>query len=536
MEQFSFIAFMPDRPGALHRAAEIIKRHKGNIDRIQYDRRIDMYTVFFEVTAVPQAYEKIRKELEKIGYLQTSLQPVAFLKFHVYLPNCPGALFDFLNYITSSGANITFLDFDERGQHPERLVVGLNIENPEMIDSLLNQLKSGYRLEILEYDTTGEKLDDTVFYLRLAQKLRSFIGSAEDTFLMRFLHDINHIAQELSNLQKDPIEVFENILKVGDFLNRTSGDNFYADVQRVRIKDDIELFCFQPPCGGNIYLFDTPSERVMIDTGYGIYYQDVVNMFQHYGLGDLNRLKRIYITHADADHCGAAGCFPVPSYLNRETFLITRETSRAYGSSSQSCILEEVYTKIINLFSRFNPPKNVVFFPETPLSGEITDKRGAFPIIARFEIGDLEFEALAGMGGHMHGEVFYLCPEEGLLFPEDAVINFRSLSPDRTEYNVLADYLMTSVNVDSKLARKERQGLLSLISEIDEKVAEKNRKCLICCGHGPISILEGGKLVEFSGSERYDARQIRYEEFEKYSVKEMRGVRFERTDSYENGS
>ena len=385
--------------------------------------------------------------------------------------------------------------------------MGLNIENPDMIDALLNQLKSRYRLEILEYDTTGEKLDDTVFYLRLAQKLRSFIGSAEDDFLMRFLHDINHIAQELSNLQKDPIEVFENILKVGDCLNRTSGDNFYADVQRIKIKDDIELFCFQPPCGGNIYLFDTPSERVMIDTGYGIYFQDVVNMLQYYGLGDLSLLKRIYITHADADHCGAAGLFPAPSYLNHKTFLITRETSRAYGSSSQDCILEEVYTKIINLFSRFTPPENIVLFPEISSSTESIEKRGSFPVVARFRIGDLEFEALEGIGGHMHGEVFYLCPDEGLLFPEDALINFRSLSPDRTEYNILADYLMTSVNVDSKLAREERKTLFSLISEIDEKLAGKGRKCLICCGHGSISVMEEGKLVEYTGSERYIAGQ-----------------------------
>jgi len=507
MEQFSFIACMPDIPGALHRAAEIITRYEGNINRIQYDRRIDTHTVFFEVTALPQAYEKIREELEKIGYLQTSLQPVAFVKFHVYLPNCPGALFDLLNDITSSKSNITFLDFDDRGQHPERLVVGLHIEDPNMIDALLNQLKSRYRLDILEYDTTGEKLDDTVFYLRLAQKLRSFIGSAEDAFLMRFLQDINHITQELSNLQKDPIEIFENILKVGEYLNRTSGDNFYADVQRVRIKDDIELFCFQPPCGGNIYLFDTPSERVMIDTGYGIYYPDLVNMLQHYELGDLSRLKRIYITHADADHCGAAGCFPVPSYLNHETFLITRETSRAYGSSNQDCILEEVYTKIINLFSRFTPPSNTVLFPEVSLSDKTIEKRGAFPVIARFRIGDMEFEALEGMGGHMHGEVFYLCPEEGLLFPEDAVINFRSLSPDRTAYNVLADYLMTSVNVDSKLAREERHALLSLISEIDEQLVGKNKKCLICCGHGSVSVMNNGKLVEYTGSERYMAGQ-----------------------------
>ncbi len=507
MEQFSFIACMPDRPGALHRAAEIITRYKGNINRIQYDRRIDRHTVFFEVTAVSQAYEKIREELEKIGYLQTSLKPVAFLKFHVYLPNCPGALFDFLNSITSSGANITFLDFDDRGQHPERLVVGLNIENTSLIDALLNQLKSRYRLDILEYDTTGEKLDDTVFYLRLAQRLRSLIGGAEDFFLMRFLHDINHIAQELSNLQKDPVEVFENILKVGECLNRTSGENFYADVQRVRIKEDMELFCFQPPCGGNIYLFDTLSERVMIDTCYGIYYQDIVNMLQHYGLGDLSRLNRIYITHADADHCGAAGFFPAPSYLNRETLLVMRETSRAYGSSNQGCILEEVYTKIINLFSRFTPPSNIMLFPDISQSDEPIEKRGSFPVIARFQIGDLNFEALEGLGGHMHGELFYLCPEEGLLFPQDAVINFKSLSPERTEYNVLADYLMTSVNVDSKLAREERNALLSLISEINEKLNEKGKKCLVCCGHGSISVLEGGKLVGYASSERYVAGQ-----------------------------
>jgi len=243
----------------------------------------------------------------------------------------------------------------------------------------------------------------------------------------------------------------------------------------------------------------------MIDAGYGIYYQDLVNMLQHYGLGDLTKLNRIYITHADADHCGAAGFFPVPSYLNRETFLITRETSRAYGSSNEGCILEEVYTKIINLFSRFTPPSNIVLFPDLPENAENLEKRGKFPVLARFKIGGLNFEALQGLGGHMHGEVFYLCPEEGLIFPEDAIINFKSLSPERTEYNVLADYLMTSVNVDSKLAREERNSLLSLIMDLDVKLAEKGKKCLICCGHGSVSVLKEGKLVECSNSQRYNA-------------------------------
>ncbi len=80
-------------------------------------------TVFFEVTAASQAYQKILEELERIGYLQKSLQPVTFLKFNVYLPNCPGALFDILDNTTSSGANITFLDFDDRGQQPEKPLI-----------------------------------------------------------------------------------------------------------------------------------------------------------------------------------------------------------------------------------------------------------------------------------------------------------------------------------------------------------------------------------------------------------------------------
>jgi len=107
----------------------------------------------------------------------------------------------------------------------------------------------------------------------------------------------------------------------------------------------------------------------------------------------------------------------------------------------------------------------------------------------------------------MHGEVFYLCPEEGLVFPQDAVINFRSLSPERTEYNVLADYLMTSVNVDSNLAREERNALISLILELDNECIKKGKKCLICCGHGSISVIENGKLVEYSNPERYLARK-----------------------------
>ena len=50
-QKFFFITRVPDEPGSLQRAASIIRKFGGNINRIHYDRRIDPSTVFFEVTA-----------------------------------------------------------------------------------------------------------------------------------------------------------------------------------------------------------------------------------------------------------------------------------------------------------------------------------------------------------------------------------------------------------------------------------------------------------------------------------------------------
>ena len=498
VNRYSFVARMPDEPGALHRAAEIIKSYSGNINRIQYDRRIDPATVFFEVTAGPETCHRLKEDLHAIGYLQETLPTLGFLKFSVYLPHKPGALFDLLTYITGAGANIAYIDFDDRRSDPGRVTISLNVEESAIVESLLDRLKSRYRLEILEYDTTGERLDDTVFYVRFAQAVRGLIGSAEDGFLLSLLHDVNHIVQELQSLGQDPREAFECILITGRTLQETTGEGFYADVQRIRISDVVEVFCFQMPGGGNIFLLCGPDEVVMIDTGYGIYHQDVVRMLQHYGLGDLRKIRRIYITHADADHCGAGGLFGAEAYMHTGSLAIIRQANRAYGSRSESSILEEVYTTIINLFSHFAPPESPALFPE-----ESIGMRSIFPILTRFRVHDLEFEVLESLGGHLHGQVYFLCLEHGIIFTADTLINFGSLDEERRRYNSLADFLVTSVNVDSDLARTERIALLELIADLDKVLIQSGRRCLVACGHGAISVLSGGRLEAAGPIERY---------------------------------
>jgi glyoxylase-like metal-dependent hydrolase (beta-lactamase superfamily II)/ACT domain-containing protein len=498
--RYSFIARVPDKPGSLHKAAEIVKLYGGNINRIQFDRRIDPFLVFFELTTGEEDYREIIRDLGELGYLQTSLKPLSFLKMFVYLPHCPGALFDFLNYTTSCRANIAYIDFDDKGRHPERLTISLNLEESEAADRLLDALRSKYRIEVIEYDNSGAHLDDTVFYLRFAQSIRDLIGNSPDDFLLPLLGDINHIVQELMGHGESPKDVFESILTTGNSLKTTSGEHFYADVQHIVVTSDLDLYCFQPPCGGSIYLFSSPDEQVIVDTGYGIYYQNVQDMLCAHNLLVPGKLSRIIVSHADADHCGATGFYHVPTLMHQGTQKIIAESNRAYGSRSEESILEEVYTKLIGLFSKFNPPKMVVLFGEG--NGE---KIGLFPVIDQISICGLRFLVLEGLGGHQYGQIYLFNTENGLIFTADTVINFEHLTNDRAAYSSLAAFLVTTVNVDSDIARMERKSLFEIISSCDKELGKVGKKCLICGGHGPVSVYSGGKLVPHGAIEKYHA-------------------------------
>jgi len=498
VKKFGFIAHMPDEPGSLERAANIIKKYDGNINRIQYDRRIDPCTVFYEVTASEEAYVKITGDLESVGYLQKSLKPVSFLKFFVHLPHVSGSLSTFLKYITVSGANIGYIDFDDSGRYPDRLTVSLNLDNPAAIEHLLDELKSRYQLEILEYDTTGRHLDDTIFYVRLAQEFRDLIGASENEFILSFLADTNHIAQELTNRGNDPRKVFDSVLQTGRTLRATTGAGFYADIQKLAITEKTTVYCFQPPCGGSIYVIAAPGETLMIDTGYGIYHADIMKMFARFGIGPERSVSRVIISHADADHCGGGGFFPVPGIMHTGTRDIIKTNNRACGSRNEHSVLEAFYTKMINCFSQFNPSKEIACLPPAG-----TKMRSIFPVLDTIRIGDLELEILEGFGGHTYGQIYLFSASEGLLFTADAVINFSSLTKERADYSSLADFLVTSVNVDSELARKERKALLELAAETDRALAQKNIRCRICGGHGTISVLENGKLTTCGEVIRY---------------------------------
>ena len=499
MEQrYFFIVRVPDEPGSLQKAASVIRRCSGNINRIHYDRRIDPSTVFFELTATGEMAEGITRELRSLGFLQSSLPSPGFLKFSVYLPHRPGSLQEFLDHTTAAGANIAFADFDDSGEPPHRLTFSMTLGDRSVADRLLDALKSRYRIEVIESSEGRDALDDTVFYLRFAEALRSILGGGEETFLLSLLHDINHIVQELNRCGEDPKVVFESILATGKTLKETSGKGFYADVQQIPLAKDLHLLCIQPPCGGNIYLLSGAEGVFMVDSGYGIYHDDLLLAVSRLGRGDFRNLMAVLVTHADADHCGGAGLLPAVSWLSRTSLGCIRTRNRAFGSRSEGLILETVYTTLINLFSRFTPPHNVRVLPD-----QGSRKTGAFPVLDRFLMGEHSFEILQSMDGHMAGQVYLASPDLGILFSGDSLINLDGLTPERRHFNSLAVNLITSVNVDRDLARKERGELLALVALFEEGSRPRGRPCLVCGGHGPVSVLSGESLATYGTVERY---------------------------------
>lgn len=488
---------IPDT-GSLHEAVGIIASAGLTITRCQFNRSLDPVTAFFSVSGEEEGYEKASRALLEGGYLQTSVDYPRSIRFTIIVPEIPGTLDRILTIFNRYRAEISSLSFDNRGRYPDRLHVALRVRQSAKTEELLDSIRSIYEVQIDGYDCGDSGDDGSLFYVRYAARVSEIIGKSEDPHLLSLLNQFSHIAQQLTEYGKGYQDALERILQNGKRLKETTGEGFYADIQQITISDTLTLFCFQLPGGGNIFVVDTPDERVMIDTGYGIYHDDVIRMFSAYGLGGVDDFTRIILTHGDTDHCGASGFFNAPVYTHEGTWKIITSNNRAFGATSQDMVLEQVYTVMINLFARMTPPAAAELFPP---AGSV--KAGEFPVLSTFTAGGYTFEILEGHGGHQHGLVYVLCREAGLLFTSDTILNLKHLTPERSEYNNFAVYLVTTVNVDPDLVRSERKALMAVATELDNTLKEQGERLLICCGHGPVSIIQNGDMIPVSESVSY---------------------------------
>ena len=321
------------------------------------------------------------------------------------------------------------------------------------------------------------------------------------TFVAEYLPSSKEEAAAYAHELKKCIEVrahegikpdaYLNLIKgIKDRLSTYIGKNFTSDYQKIPLTNTITFYSFQLPGGGNLNLFDTPDGKLILDTGYGCYFDDCQQMVQSLGLGDFSDVKKVICTHGDADHCGAAGYFQVIPIVHPVTRAILESGTRGFASPNGKELLEGFYTKVINTISGMKLPESYIETGTEPY-----EYRGLFPVIGNLAFGEMNFEIWESLGGHIAGQLLLFEPELGLLFTSDAFINFKTLSKDRADYCSIADAMIGSVNVNSEIARTERKELVRLFTELNTELLGKGKELIICCGHGAVCRIEDENLI-----------------------------------------
>lgn len=294
------------------------------------------------------------------------------------------------------------------------------------------------------------------------------------------------------------------IKKIITVLSAYAGINFVSDYQKLSVTDSITFYSFQLPGGGNLNLFDTPEGKLVVDTGYGCFFESCREMAGHLGLGDFSDVKKVICTHGDTDHCGASGYFAPPPLMHPVTKALIDAGSRGYGTPNGREIPEKVYTTVINTLSGQKVSDSVILTGTEPLA-----YRGIFPVIGYLSFAGMNFEIWESRGGHIAGQLLLFEPDLGILFTSDAFINFKTLSEERAAYCSIADSMIGSVNVNSDVARAERQELVRLAAAFEPALREKGKSLLICCGHGAVCRLDAGNPVPAGEILRYRAADYR---------------------------
>jgi glyoxylase-like metal-dependent hydrolase (beta-lactamase superfamily II)/predicted amino acid-binding ACT domain protein len=494
MSKKTYVTSMPDKTGAFLLASRIISNHHGNITRVSYNKAIDLHTLFIDVEADDAGLAEIANELQSIGYLPQSIAETRVIVVDIKIPDQPGAVLPVLKVLARYDINISYLNSSSNNTPYQHFKMGLLIENPTLISMLLQDISEIYQIDVVDYDDSQKILDNTIFYIRLANEMQKRLGlSTEKT--MEFISESNRILQVLQENGENPTKVFDYIRRFAYFINQHRGSNFKADLQKVQINETVTLYNIKPPCGSNTYILATTDELVMIDTGYAIYANEMFAIFYQL-FPDWDQLrKRVYITHADVDHCGLLSKLnDVKIGLNQKSADSLYRQSIGIPDNRETYDCSFGYSKLSRIISGYIPPSREQF---TIIDHNTPKEHHDLIHIGDFPVADLNFEVWEGCGGHLEGEMVFICQTSGIVFTGDLLVNIRGFSPEQAEFNSLAPYLMTSVNVNSQKATLMRYEIIHLIEIIEKRI---RKPCLICGGHGPISLLVDGKLADFEAT------------------------------------
>lgn len=441
----SFMTSLPDKSGAFLQASRIILAHGGNMVRASYNKAVDAHTLFLDVEGDDDALLAIENKLNAAGFLQNDSR-VKVVLLEVELPDQPGAVIPVLEALQQRNVNISYLSNQSVGGKTATLKMGLYIEDPTVIDALLVELAVICPVRILSYDAGEKKLDNTVFYLTLADEMRQLLRLTQAQ-TKEFIYYANLVMQQLDDKGEPHSKTFEYVSRFAHFVAEHDGAAYECRISREPLTERVTATVLEPPCGSNITVLEDVATKALliIDGGFACY--EALTMKQLRTLfPDFDaRKKDMLLTHSDSDHTGICAQF--------DTIWCTRRTADCFAGEHMGlpCPREEnpnmlPYYRLSKLITDYQPPRlNSLCLLDT----ESGDDSLPLSRVGAFRFADMAFDVYQGNGGHVPGETVLLDERHRIAITGDDYINIHDMTTPQREFNRLAPYLARSVNQDS---------------------------------------------------------------------------------------
>ena len=466
----TFITHMPDKAGAFLNASRIISIAGGNITRVSYNKAIDLHMLFLEVSADEDQLIQIEKQLSAIGYMQNEEEPGETILIDFKLLDVPNSVRPLLELINRYGFNITYISGQENDTAYQNFKIGLYVDDQSRMTRFLEEAAKLCDFKVLTYDKSQRILDNTVFYLSFAQQVSELLGLSREQE-NEIIADSNRIMQNLDERSGSPYQTFSYIGKFAEMLHHFSGENFIPRITKHPLRDGTELFCIEPPCGSNTYIFERNGELLMIDCGFACYEKEMLSVFRTLFPQFDSMKKSLFLTHPDLDHCGLMHLFDTV-YVSAQAYRNFVMESEGKPNYREQNVLHAPYCRISRILSRYQNTglDNLKILGEDRIGDPLA-------AIGTLDFHGLHFDVFAGNGGHNKGEIVLHETENKLVFTGDIIVNIKGFTKEQATFNELAPYLMTSVNMDSSLASAERRAVMAAFNHCEHTY---------CCGHGAI--------------------------------------------------
>ncbi len=461
----TYITTMPDHIGAFLKASECFASLGINITRVSYNKAVDSHTLFIDAEGDETRLSEADRELIKIGYLQTDKNENSIVLLEFMLRDVPGSVTDVLKLIHRFHLNISYISSQENGSAYQAFKMGLFMENESTLRSFLREAQQMCPVRVLDYNHSERIFDNSIFYQSFVSGLMQLTGLPEEK-RDGLLVNSNLVMQMLDEKGLPPFKTFDSISRFAELLSVCRGDAFLPRITRHRITEKTGIILIEPPCGSNTAILQSGGDTLFIDSGYALYREEMQKLFRSL-IPEYDRMKkRIFVTHADVDHCGLLPLFD-EILASRQTKDCLEMEFRGENGYREQNPLHKPYVSICKALTFYRPPE-----PEKIHALWDTQVEQANPLeqTGFFDFGELHFEVYQGKGGHLPGETVLIDYQHHLAFTGDIYVNIHGMTHEQATYNKYAPVLMTSVDTDPALCAAERNAFLQRLGAGEWKI------------------------------------------------------------------